>query len=251
VYDFADTDIKNGGNGAPLATTYYKALIHQSACRGLINEKQTIAVIYIGSMVNITILSQRGIPESFDSGPGNILINEYVQRSFQKSNDDNGDISGKGNVADKMVTEWISRDIFKSGKKFFCFSDFAYCLEQASRELVPVDCLATLTALTARTIIESIKKYNDLNTIVLIGPGSQNEFLKTLLNRSYNITSSEKLCWDSSFMESEQHAFCAVRSFFMLPSSFPSTTGVSKPVCCGRLTIPVSFCKKAEPGIAI
>jgi anhydro-N-acetylmuramic acid kinase len=248
-----DVDIENDGNGQPLFPVYYKALLHHSACRSLISDKQKIAVINIGDMSNVTILNNRNIPESFDSGPGTALVNEYVQRFFQQSHDNEGILAARGDIAEEMAAKWMQKDILRSSNRFFEFRHFADCLKQAAEELIPVDCVATFVAFSAMTIIDGIKHHGEIDTIVLTGQWNKNDFFKNLLGRSYTVITSEKLNWDNHFMESEQYAFYATRSLFMLPSSFPSTTGVNKPVHCGRLTIPVSFCKDAEhegvPGV--
>ncbi|MDR0632873.1 MAG: anhydro-N-acetylmuramic acid kinase [Holosporales bacterium] len=246
VYDFMDVDIENGGNGLPLSPVYYKALLHHSACRAMISDKQKVAVINVSGMSNVTILNHRNIPESFDAGPGTALVNEYVQRFFQQSHDNEGILAARGDIIEEMLTKWMQKNILQSNTRFFEYKHFADCLAQAVRELIPIDCVATLVAFTAMTIVEGIKHHEEIGTIILTGQWNKNDFFKTLLGRSYNVITSEQLNWDNYFMESEQYAFYATRSLFMLPSSFPSTTGVSRPVHCGRLTIPVSFCKEAE-----
>jgi anhydro-N-acetylmuramic acid kinase len=245
VYDFSDADIAHEGNGKPLYPMFYRALFHYSACRNFLDSKQTIAVVNIEDMANVTILNLSDVMESYEVGPGNILINEFVQRNFQKSNDRFGELAIKGEVSEILVRKWLEKPIIPSNKRTFEISDFMEYLTQASKTLIPVDCIATLTAFTAKLVMRKIILCGHfINTIILTGQESRNEFLKTLLNRSYNIISSDNILWDNDFFESEQYAFYAIRSLLVMPNSFPSTTGVSRPVCSGRLTFPTFYEKE-------
>jgi anhydro-N-acetylmuramic acid kinase len=196
VYDFMDVDIENGGNGQPLFPVYYKALLHHSACRALISDKQKIAIINVGDMSNVTILNNRNTPESFDAGPGASLVNEYVQRFFQQSNDNEGVLAARGDVAEELIAKWMQKDVLRSSSRFFEFRHFSDCLEQAAKELIPVDCVATFVAFTVMAIVDGIKHHGEIDTIVLTGQWNKNDFFKNLLGRSYNVITSEKLNWD-------------------------------------------------------
>ena len=238
VYDFVETDAENGGNGFPLHPMYYKALIKYSSKYNFISDKQKIALVDISEMTNITIFDFEKTPISFDSGPGNVLVNEYVQRNFQKSDDNNGLLAVKGEIYESLISKWIKKDIFSSNKQFFKAMDFFDFLDECSRELTPIDCITTLTAFTAKTIIESLDKHEGINTVIIVGSGSKNEFIKTILSRYYSIFDSRKLFWDDKFFESELYAFLAASSIFATNTSFPGTTGVLKPMPCGKITFP-------------
>jgi 1,6-anhydro-N-acetylmuramate kinase len=135
-------------------------------------------------------------------------------------------------------------------KDRFCLLDFIDCLNHATKILIPIDCIATLSAFTARAIIDGISKRDSINTIILLGKECKNNALHVALSRSYNVLTASDLSWDHNFTESQQYAFYALRRFFKLPNSFPSTTGVSKPVCCGEIFIP-TYEKKSAKNICI
>jgi anhydro-N-acetylmuramic acid kinase len=247
VYDFHETDIENGGNGRPLSPVFYRAMIRFSTCRELMDDKQTVAVVNTDDMANVTIVGPRDELVAFDAGPGSALVNEYIQRCFQKSDDRFGELACKGEVVENVVNRWMDMSCLNIGRKSFDLSDFMDCLNYATKALIPVDCVASLTALTAKLIIKSISEYNNIGIIVLTGRERRNEFLKTLLNRSYSIIPADYLQWDEDFGDAEQCAFYAVRSLFSMPTTFPETTGTSKPTCCGKLIVPESFCPRRRP----
>lgn len=308
VFDFHDADIELGGRGVPLVPIFYNSLFRYAACRGFIEEKQTVAIVSLDEMANVTVLNSFGAIESFCAGPGNVLVKEYVQRVFQRSNDSLGILANKGDIIEKIVNMWIEDKILplkvhnkikiqqanierktrskkpkkkkatKSGwetywlnkfdvsaencqnaegdeawqKEDLTFRDFLDCLELASRVLTPVDCVATLSAFTAQAVSFVLnKRYGNLiRTIVLTGSERKNVFIKTALSKSYNVVVSDDISWDENFMEAEQYALYAVRSLFMFPTTFPSTTGVSKPALAGKLTIPISFCNGQKSNTA-
>lgn len=242
VYGFADDDIRQGGNGLPLSSIYLQALLHYSSCRGFIDGQRPLAIVDVQDMVQITILHPGDVPVAFVIGPGTVLVDEFMQRNFQKSNDDDGTLASKGELDEPLLSKWVSLIRENESQASLSFQDFQGFLTEAAQCLAAVDCVATLTAFTARTIQENLRKHH-IDTIVLIGRYIHNNFFETLLNPFFKLIPLGTLNWDEHFIESEQYAFLAIRSLLSLPTSFPTTTGVPKPARCGYLTLPESFCR--------
>ena len=73
VNNFREKDIQLGGQGAPLSPIYHKLL-----CKKL-NLDYPILFINIGGISNITFIENYEIVKSFDCGPGNSLIDQFLQ----------------------------------------------------------------------------------------------------------------------------------------------------------------------------
>ena len=104
------------------------------------------------------------------------------------------------------------------------------------------DRLATLTMLTARSIIDGIRLNNNaVRHIIICGGGSLNPTLMRMIVSvapHITITTMEDHGLDSRFIEAELMAFLAARSHYGLPITFPNTTGVSSPQSGGIMAYP-------------
>lgn len=73
VADFRRRDLAAGGQGAPLVPAFHQAMF-QHATRNR-------AVINIGGIANITYLPSARPVTGFDAGPGNMLMNAWVEKT--------------------------------------------------------------------------------------------------------------------------------------------------------------------------
>ena len=94
VYNFRQNDIKNGGEGAPLASIYHQLVATQK------NFKLPICILNIGGISNITLIHQPIGSLDFmskDIGPGNCLIDSWVRKNSKKKFDLDGNLASQGN----------------------------------------------------------------------------------------------------------------------------------------------------------
>src|SRR5690606_22586542 len=91
VADFRSRDIAAGGQGAPLVPAFHQAVFqHASIHRVVIN---------IGGIANLTSLPVNDQPVSgFDSGPGNMLMDAWIERVRGQAYDQDGLWAGEGEV---------------------------------------------------------------------------------------------------------------------------------------------------------
>ncbi|MDH5765925.1 MAG: anhydro-N-acetylmuramic acid kinase, partial [Gammaproteobacteria bacterium] len=84
IADFRRKDMAAGGQGAPLAPAFHNAFFRSA--------DENRAVLNIGGIANITCLpSQADNPcFGFDTGPGNMLMDSWIQKHQQKPYDKNG-----------------------------------------------------------------------------------------------------------------------------------------------------------------
>jgi len=249
VNDFRRADIEAGGQGAPFAPLYHQALA--------VNSKQSpLAVVNCGGIANVTFVSDADPLNliAFDTGPGNALIDRFVQKHTKgvERMDTNGSYAMSGkvipNILKILYEKSISKNYFSQlPPKSLDVNDLVLIpeLETISIE----NACRTLAAFTADTIVKSIScaKILPPSRWVLAGGGWHNEairfeFKKRLeehLNVSPAIMSADEMGWKNQSLEAQIFAWLAVRSLKKLPLSVPNTTGVSHPMTGGKLNLPM------------
>jgi len=235
VYNFRENDINNGGQGAPLTPIFHK----------LLQKKKNLVIplvfINIGGISNITYIGKNKELISFDTGPGNCLIDKYLQlKSNNKIQfDKDGKIAIKGSIDDIILENYLDDPYYQSNPpKSLDVNDFSL---GAIRGLTLENSVTTLSELTARTIVDSINFFKEKpKLIILSGGGGKNNYIferiKKLSNIETNLVDFYKL--DGDFIESQAFAYLSIRSLLKKPISFPSTTGVKKPISGGTLVTP-------------
>ena len=240
IYNFRKNDMINGGQGAPLAPIFHQLLIEKNKI------KLPACILNIGGIANMTIVSSKDLKDlkSYDIGPGNCLLDEWIRKKSKERYDKNGELAKSGKTSEIILN--LAIDNFDSIKKInnlsFDIKDFNL---NFVRDLSLVDGLSTLTDFTASIIYESIIRENsffkDKNLNILIcGGGRKNLSLVNAIKKklpkdiSLNLIDDYKV--DGDFVESQAFAYLAIRSFLKKPISFPKTTNVSKPCLGGVLS---------------
>ena len=232
VYNFRANDIKNGGQGAPLTPIYHKLIYKKFKI------DKPVFFVNIGGISNLTFIDQDKL-KSFDSGPGNCLIDKFIQiKSDNKIQFDiNGDIASKGNVNEVILENYLSDPYYQiSPPKSLDINDFNL---SGIRGLSLEDSLATLSELTVRTIYDSTDFYQlKSKKIILCGGGRKNKYFFNRLSQLFNniVIDIDTYNINGDFIESQAFAYLAIRNIINKPVSFKETTGTSKPTISGVLT---------------
>ncbi len=115
VYNFRENDILNGGQGAPLAPIFHNLLVNQNQI------ERPACVLNIGGIANITLVVSKNNEDlkSFDVGPGNCLLDEWVRRHTQMKYDENGKISSIGKTSEVILNQAIDNFDNISNQKNF------------------------------------------------------------------------------------------------------------------------------------
>jgi anhydro-N-acetylmuramic acid kinase len=219
VKNFRQNDLDYGGQGAPLTPIFHFFILGK--------QNNYDAIINIGGISNVTYLKSNKLFAT-DIGPGNCLIDSWINHFFKFPFDENGKFSSIAKPDLIIANNFIDRFNFQNNLSFdvndFSISEF--------RNLDKNIGAATLTFITANLILTFMNE-KKINKALLSGGGRKN---KTIINylesRSDNI---DQLNFDGDFIESQAFAYLAVRSLLKLPLSFPETTGVSKPVSGGEI----------------
>ena len=231
VYDFRQNDIRNGGEGAPLASIYHKLMVE------VLNKQKKIklplTILNIGGIANITTIDKKYNIMSKDIGPGNCMIDKWIISNSKKKYDENGEIGESGKI-DKFILEQFLDNFFTKkniDKRSLDINDFDISF---ARGLSLENGTATITEITAEILSKKILEDN----IYVCGGGRKNKFLiKRLEHKIYKtIKNIDSLGIDGNYIESQAFAYLAIRSFLKLPISFPDTTGCKKP-CSGGIIV--------------
>ena len=155
ISDFRQMDIARGGEGAPLAG-YGDWLLFS-------DDQKDRVLLNIGGIANLTWLpagSDQFPPLSYDTGPGNTLMDAAMREFYPElSYDNDAAIARKGTVDRQVLKELKSEPYFKfdppktTGYETF---NMEMIKKAAGLELSPQDLLATLNRFTAETIAEEI-----------------------------------------------------------------------------------------------
>jgi anhydro-N-acetylmuramic acid kinase len=233
VFDFRAADVAVGGEGAPFVPVFHRALAAS------LDELQPIAVVNIGGVANVTFLDGSADPVAFDTGPGNAPIDDIVMARTGKRFDRDGILASQGKVEEAAVTKLMADPFFaKKPPKSLDRARFARVpLDHLSLE----DAVATATACVAASIARAVDHlFRPPATWIVAGGGARNRTLLKMLRQRLHasVQVAEAVGWSSDALEAQAFGYLAVRSVKGLPLSFPTTTGVPKPLTGGVLAKP-------------
>ena len=247
VSDFRSRDIAAGGHGAPLVPWVDRLLFAQPGkYRALQN---------IGGMANVTWIPPRGDPApilAFDTGPGVALMDAAVElasegRAFY---DVDGERARRGRVDEAFLAELLDHPFFEleppksTGRETFGRPTVA----ALAHRLAPADpaawddLVATLTALTARSIANAYNRWilpRGLDEVVLTGGGACNPALHEMIAEALApvpVHGGEALGLDPNAKEAVAFAVLAWAFALGLPANVPEATGALHPAVLGSFT---------------
>ena len=232
IYNFRENDILNGGQGAPLTPVFHK-LIQKKY-----NLKLPLAVINIGGITNITYFDKKNEIKSYDSGPGNFLIDKFLQVKTKSKLefDEDGKIAHKGFVNQIVLDSYLNDPYYNlTPPKSLDVNDFSLGLV---RGLNLENSVTTLSELTVISIINSLNFFPDKpELIILSGGGRKNKYFSRRIEKLSRIKTEkiDNYKIDGDFVESQAFAYLAIRSLYKKVISYPDTTGVVKPLSGGVL----------------
>ncbi len=239
VYDFRQNDLKNGGQGAPLAPIFHKIISKE------IKIDPPLCILNLGGIANITAIeSDEDLTlVSCDIGPGNCLIDEWVRKNAGKKYDKDGLIAKLGKINAAILNQALDNNESLITKNILSYDAKDFDLNFV-RGLSLEDGAATITEFTGSVLGEGILNFfkklgNKPKKILVCGGGRKNltliQSIKEKLVEKSTIENIDKYGLDGDFIESQAFAYLAIRSFLKLPISFPKTTGCKEPSTGGVL----------------
>jgi len=247
VSDFRTADMAAGGKGAPLVP-YLDYLLLRHRRRGRVVQN-------IGGIGNLTAIPAGAPPEdviAFDTGPGNMVIDQVVEKLFGSRYDRDGRIAARGRVQDDVVRWAMSMSFFAqkpprtAGREEFGREFVAAFLKRCGRAKSE-DIVATATALTARSIGDALRRFvlkrGKFSDYVVSGGGADNPTLMRMIADEveplgFTIHRSDDLGVPSEAKEALAFAVLAYQTWHRQPSNIPSATGAKRPAILGKVSYP-------------
>jgi anhydro-N-acetylmuramic acid kinase len=233
VWDFRAADMNAGGQGAPLAPVFHRALAETA---GL---EPPILFLNIGGVANVTYVGAGGELIAFDTGPGNGLLDDWVLGRTGKPFDVDGRLAASGTPSEEILHVLLSHSYFAlTPPKSLDRNTFAV---SALAALSDADGAATLLQFSSRSAAAALRHLPERpRHCFASGGGRHNVALMQALRNSLQIPllPLEEAGFDGDATEAQAFAFLAVRSLRGMPLSYPLTTGVSRPTTGGIHSTP-------------
>jgi anhydro-N-acetylmuramic acid kinase len=249
VSNFRPADMVVGGQGAPLVPLLdYVLFRHPTRGRVLQN---------LGGVGNLTALPANTGPlqvVAFDTGPGNMVIDQLMQQLFGKPFDRGGKTGARGVIIKPVVEALLSESFFQlrppksAGREQFG-SDYAARFLEACRSAggSPEDTIASATALTARSVGLAYSSFlvksmhNTPVDFVVSGGGARNQTLIQMLREQLEpqgctVQASDDLGLPAEAKEAAAFALLAYETWHRRPGNIPSATGAARPAILGQIT---------------
>ncbi len=237
ISNFREKDIAYGGQGAPLVCFADEKWFKNSLVQN------------IGGISNVTVVSDYCDTFGFDTGCGNLMIDYCAQKFFGQKYDKDGNIAGSGNVCESWLDCLLQDEYYyisppkTTGREYFSNKYIENILKTAPSE--PCDILATLTALTAKTIVQAYERFVYPivvpDTVVIGGGGAYNKtlmrFLRSYLPKRMELKTHEDYGISNNFKETAAFALLGYCNYYNIPNNLPSCTGAERRVVLGKVSM--------------
>lgn len=244
ISDFRRADINAGGQGAPLVPAFHQHVFQSK-------EKNRV-VVNIGGFANITVLPKNTNEAviGFDTGPGNCLMDAWINQHQQKKYDEKGYLAAGGKTRVGLLARLLMDEYFKlpppksTGFEYFNLDWLNKTLGKDSA-LMPnnaediADIQSTLCDLTAVSIMRAINQYaGATDEIFICGGGAHNTELMKRLQAltTCPVNTTEMLGVHPDWVEAMTFAWLAKQKVNVLPGNIPEVTGASHPTVLGVTT---------------
>ncbi len=236
VHDMRANDMAHGGQGAPLIPAYHAALA--AGLPAELRSGHPVVFVNIGGISNLTCVGTGGqTVAAYDSGPGNTLIDQWVEAHAGIPYDQGGMIASEGRVLTNLAERYLANPFFSGTKRrSLDRNDFS---PPAGADASLEDGARTLAYVTAAAILRSAQHLPERpGTYIICGGGRLNRIImrdltELALRDEAKVVSAEAAGLDGDAMEAEAWGYLAVRSLEGLSLTFPGTTGVTEPVTGG------------------
>jgi anhydro-N-acetylmuramic acid kinase len=237
VADFRRKDIAFGGQGAPLVPAFHQHV--------LASDQINRVIVNIGGIANITLLPQKnpGPIIGFDTGPGNVLLDGWINTDQRESHDKNGAWGAQGKVDSALLDRLLADHYFElpppksTGREHFNLVWLQKYLHAHGKTISPVDVQTTLVELTASSLLLGIRKYLQQGEILVCGGGAHNTFLmarlQALAGPTFMVDSTQKYGIDPDWVEAMAFAWLARQTLNRQPGNLPSVTGARQTAVLG------------------
>lgn len=227
VTDFRRRDIAAGGQGAPLVPAFHETLFANQT-------QKPCAVLNIGGFSNVTLLAKGQDTLGFDCGPGNVLMDAWIQHKKNQPYDKNGAWAAGGIVHTQLLNSMLNEPFFatsgpkSTGRELFNLPWLEKILAQHA-VITDQDVQATLCELTAYAIAQSLlSAQSDTQAVWVCGGGAHNhnllERLRRLMPRC-SVATTDTMGVSADWMEAMAFAWLAHCCLEGIAANRPAVTG--------------------------
>ena len=242
VADFRRADMAAGGQGAPLTPAFHAWRFRSSRINRI--------VLNIGGIANITVMPSARAAEirGFDTGPGNTLMDAWIQQCLGHDFDEQGRWAASGKVREDLIKLMLEHPYFSAtppkstGKDDFNLAWLASIMNKTGRVYENEDIQATLLELTAVSIAVAISACApETEEVLTCGGGIHNPVLVQRLQsllRDITVKSTGDYGVNPDAVEALTFAWLARQRLENIPANLPSVTGAKKTAVLGAIIEP-------------
>jgi len=250
ICNFRAADMAAGGQGAPLVPFADLFLFGHNAVRDRV-------IVNIGGMANLTAISSASenpqVVCAFDTGPGNVLMDLFMQHSGLGRFDADGRLAAGGRTLRPLLEEFLADPYFKlpppksTGREYFNQQRLERLIERAG-SATAADLMSTLLDITVESVAAAIRRpaypLSQPAEVLIAGGGARNSELMRRLALSLDgvaeVTTTERL--GVPVMAREAMAFAILGYAFLQgrPANVIKATGAARPAVLGEFH-PVPF----------
>ena len=233
AHQFRQNDLKHGGEGAPLAPIFHRALMHHTG------RTPPLAIANIGGITNITFIGAE-VLIGCDTGPGNAMMDRLMQNHGGAGFDCDGELAATGRINTDYLDAVLSHEWYAlpPPKSLDRLAVERMLMPETLARLPLADALASLAEVTAITLRDALTRLPQAPRELLIwGGGARNVHLVKRIK--HHIDCPLRLdVLDGDFIEAEMMAFLGARVFYGMILTLPTTTGVDAPQSGGCIAYP-------------
>lgn len=226
VADFRSRDVAAGGQGAPLAPFFHRAVFGR--------RDETVGILNLGGIANLTVLRPDGSQLGFDCGPANALMDLWCEQHNGHPFDRDGAWAASGTPSVALLEKMLAHTYFvqpppkSTGRDLF----HAHWLTDhlaAFDPLPPADVQATLAELTARSCADAVLTHGrSIGELLVCGGGAFNGHLMRRLQSLLPfmaVKPSSERGLPPMQVEAAAFAWLARKTVLQEPLDLPKTTG--------------------------
>lgn len=225
VCDFRSRDIAAGGEGAPLVPAFHQAVFaHPANHRVIVN---------VGGIANLTDLNL-GKVHGFDTGPGNMLMDAWIQHHLDHAFDRDGAWAAGGHCIPALLRALLNHEFFRrpppksTGRDLF---SLPWLMQQLSGTQAPRDVQATLLEFTVVSIANAIERWcQGATEIYVCGGGAANAALMGRLAAvlpKVSVATTAELGIEPDWVEACAFGWLARQALLLRAGNLPLVTGAT------------------------
>ena len=188
VSNFRLADVALGGEGAPLVPMFEYVYFKDN--------NSNVVLQNIGGMGNLTYISKNSSLDdviAFDTGPGNVMIDYFMKKYFDKEYDENGNTALEGSIIIPIYNELIKDEYYdklppkSTGREKYSQSELErlanlYNFDKYDKK----DIITTISEITVYSICHNYRKFlKDIDKIIVSGGGVHNKYIMNRLEEEF------------------------------------------------------------------